>query len=217
MTQLVIHRTGDSRTDATLYPPVTGTAHRIPSHDGTELACLVAGDGPPLVLAHGSLVSSASWALMWRPLLDAGYRLIAYDLRGHGLSTLGSDGFGTGPYGRDLAPVLEHFDVRDGVTRMVRLVGCQPSMLDGAVGAVVPYRARRRELPVTNVDARRLDAAGRVREQRVGDRWPVGPEGVDAREPHACRLRVGGDAPADAALSSIAVEQRRGERLGVGA
>ena len=115
MTQLVIHRTGASRADAPLSPPVTGTPHRIRSYDGTELAALVAGDGPPLVLAHGSLVSSASWALMWRPLLDAGYRLIAYDLRGHGLSTLGTDGFGTGPYGRDLAAVLEHFDVRDGV------------------------------------------------------------------------------------------------------
>ena len=117
MTQLVLHRTGDSRTDAPLYPSVTGAPHRIRSYDGAGLAALVAGDGPPLVLAHGSLVSSASWALMWRPLLDAGYRLIAYDLRGHGLSTLGTDGFATGPYPRDLAAVLEHFDVRDIVAR----------------------------------------------------------------------------------------------------
>jgi pimeloyl-ACP methyl ester carboxylesterase len=115
MTRVVIRRTGDSRADASLYPPITGTPHGVRSYDGTELAVLVAGDGPPLVLAHGSLVSSSSWALMWRPLVDAGYRLIAYDLRGHGLSTLGGDGFGTGPYGRDLAAVLGHFEVRDGV------------------------------------------------------------------------------------------------------
>jgi pimeloyl-ACP methyl ester carboxylesterase len=115
MTQLAIHRTDHSHADASLYPPVTGTAQRVRSYDGTELAVLVAGDGPSLVLAHGSLVSSASWALMWRPLLDAGYRLIAYDLRGHGLSTLGADGFGAAPYGHDLAAVLDNFDVRDSV------------------------------------------------------------------------------------------------------
>jgi hypothetical protein len=108
MTRLVIHRTDHSHADASLYPPVMGTAQRVRSYDGTELAVLVAGDGPSLVFAYGSLVSSVSWALMWRPLLDAGYRLIAYDLRGHGLSTLGADGFGAAPYGRDLAAVLDN-------------------------------------------------------------------------------------------------------------
>jgi pimeloyl-ACP methyl ester carboxylesterase len=72
VTQLIIHRAGASEADACIYPPVTGAPHRVPCDDGTELAVLIAGDGPPLVLAHGSLVSSASWALMWRPLLEAG-------------------------------------------------------------------------------------------------------------------------------------------------
>jgi pimeloyl-ACP methyl ester carboxylesterase len=45
---------------------------------------LEAGDGPPLLLVHGSGMSAATWA----PLLPhlAGYRLIALDLPGFGLS-----------------------------------------------------------------------------------------------------------------------------------
>lgn len=99
----------------TTIPPLTGTGHRVRSYDGTDLSAVVAGDGMPLVLAHGALVSSAAWAPVWRALLPAGHRLIAYDLRGHGGSSLGSDGFGTTQFGRDLACVLEHFDIRGGV------------------------------------------------------------------------------------------------------
>jgi pimeloyl-ACP methyl ester carboxylesterase len=45
---------------------------------------LEAGDGPPLVLVHGSGMSASTWA----PLLPylAGHRLIAFDLPGFGLS-----------------------------------------------------------------------------------------------------------------------------------
>jgi 2-hydroxy-6-oxonona-2,4-dienedioate hydrolase len=48
---------------------------------------LEAGDGPPLLLVHGSGMSASTWA----PLLPylAGHRLIAFDLPGFGLS----DGF----------------------------------------------------------------------------------------------------------------------------
>jgi non-heme chloroperoxidase len=52
---------------------------------------------------------------LWQPLLAAGHQLIAYDLRGHGHSTLGRSGFGVQAYAQDLAAVLDHFDVRQGV------------------------------------------------------------------------------------------------------
>jgi non-heme chloroperoxidase len=71
--------------------------------------------GRPLVLTHGALLSLEAWALLWQPLLAAGHQLIAYDLRGHGRSTLGRSGFGVQAYAQDLAAVLDHFDVRQGV------------------------------------------------------------------------------------------------------
>jgi pimeloyl-ACP methyl ester carboxylesterase len=50
----------------------------------TAVRVLEAGDGPPLLLVHGSGMSASTWA----PLLPylAGHRLIAFDLPGFGLS-----------------------------------------------------------------------------------------------------------------------------------
>lgn len=95
------------------WPP-PATRHVVESYDGTRLVAIQAGEGLPIVLTHGALVTSASWARVWAPLVQVGYRLIAFDLRGHGGSDVGGDGFGPAQYGRDLASVLQAFDVRDG-------------------------------------------------------------------------------------------------------
>jgi 3-oxoadipate enol-lactonase len=64
------------------------------------------GEGPPVVLVHGIGQDHHSW----RPQLEAGisgYRLVAYDVRGHGHSTAG-DGRGTlAQLGEDLGRFLE--------------------------------------------------------------------------------------------------------------
>jgi pimeloyl-ACP methyl ester carboxylesterase len=92
-----------------------GDNHQVATGDGARLQAIVAGAGRPLVLTHGALLSLEAWALLWQPLLAAGHQLIAYDLRGHGRSTLGRSGFGVQAYAQDLAAVLDHFDVRRGV------------------------------------------------------------------------------------------------------
>lgn len=43
-------------------------------------------DGPPIILLHGWGVSAYLWRANLRPLAAAGYRVIAIDLPGHGLS-----------------------------------------------------------------------------------------------------------------------------------
>jgi pimeloyl-ACP methyl ester carboxylesterase len=83
--------------------------------DGTVLRALVAGEGPPVVLAHGYGVSLLEWNIVWAALVAGGYRVIAFDQRGHGRSTLGRDGTGSAPMAADCAAVLEHFNIRDGV------------------------------------------------------------------------------------------------------
>ncbi|OBG23238.1 alpha/beta fold hydrolase [Mycobacterium sp. 852002-51057_SCH5723018] len=88
---------------------------RIDRPDGTVLHALVAGQGPPVILVHGYTARILEWNLVWDELQAKGFRVIAFDQRGHGLSTLGADGIGSGPMAADLAAVLEHFDVDDGV------------------------------------------------------------------------------------------------------
>jgi pimeloyl-ACP methyl ester carboxylesterase len=72
---------------------------------GTETA-------PPLLLLHG-LVSGnmASWYSGIAPPLAASHRVILYDQRGHGGSTLGTAGFDLESQTRDLEQVLAHYDL----------------------------------------------------------------------------------------------------------
>jgi 3-oxoadipate enol-lactonase len=63
-------------------------------------------DGAPIVLVHSAVVNRRAWDGVVQPLVDAGYRVIAYDMRGFGESTSEDVEF-TG-HG-DLLAVLDHF------------------------------------------------------------------------------------------------------------
>jgi pimeloyl-ACP methyl ester carboxylesterase len=58
---------------------------RFESADGTVLACDVAGDGPPLVLVHGTSADHTRWAPVI-PALSADLTTYAMDRRGRGAS-----------------------------------------------------------------------------------------------------------------------------------
>jgi non-heme chloroperoxidase len=83
--------------------------------DGTRLRATSAGQGPPVAVAHGYAAGSREWNIVHDELIGLGYRVIAFDQRGHGRSTLGSDGIGSAQMAADYAALVEHFDVRDGV------------------------------------------------------------------------------------------------------
>jgi pimeloyl-ACP methyl ester carboxylesterase len=83
--------------------------------DGTVLHALVAGQGLPVVFVHGYTAAILEWNVVWDELLARGFRVIAFDQRGHGRSTTGSDGIGSEVMAADIAAVLQHFDIRDGV------------------------------------------------------------------------------------------------------
>lgn len=77
---------------------------------GGRLAAEDHGDpaAPPIVLVHSAVVNRRSWDDVVPRLIDAGYRTIAYDMRGFGQSTSEDVEF-TG-HG-DLLAVLDHFGV----------------------------------------------------------------------------------------------------------
>jgi non-heme chloroperoxidase len=100
---------------AVLSRALDGTEVRIPCGDGTRLRAVSNGVGTPVVLLHGLSQNLDEWTVLWPMLVGAGYRAIAFDIRGHGGSTVGTEGMTSGAAAQDIACVLEHFDVRGGL------------------------------------------------------------------------------------------------------
>jgi pimeloyl-ACP methyl ester carboxylesterase len=103
-----------------------------------------AGDGPVLALVHGITESRRTWDPLIAPLITAGYRVVALDLRGHG------DSSRVGPYdlatmASDLGAVLAAAEADDADDALV--VG---HSLGGAV--VSAYAAGGPCRGVVNVD-----------------------------------------------------------------
>jgi non-heme chloroperoxidase len=73
------------------------------------------GSGQPVVLIHGFPLDGESWGKQQAALLDAGYRVIAYDRRGFGQSTKTAGGFDYDTFAADLHAVLDELDLEDAV------------------------------------------------------------------------------------------------------
>lgn len=87
----------------------------VHTDDGAVIAATVAGEGPTVVLAHGYTNGRAVWSPVAHRLVESGHRVVLYDQRGHGESTVGVDGYTVARLGSDLRAVLEAGDVRDAV------------------------------------------------------------------------------------------------------
>lgn len=67
----------------------------------------------PVVLIHGFPLDGQSWDRQQHALLDAGYRVIAYDRRGFGASTKTATGSDYDTFAADLHAVIDELDLRD--------------------------------------------------------------------------------------------------------
>ncbi|MDE0546627.1 alpha/beta fold hydrolase [Microbacterium sp. C7(2022)] len=72
-------------------------------------------DAQPVVLIHGFPLNGESWGKQQAALLDAGYRVIAYDRRGFGSSTKTADGSDYDTFAADLHALMEDLDLGDAV------------------------------------------------------------------------------------------------------
>lgn len=71
------------------------------------------GRGLPVVLIHGWPLSSRSWESQVPALVEAGYRVIAYDRRGFGSSSQPWEGYDYDTFAADLDALLEHLAIQD--------------------------------------------------------------------------------------------------------
>jgi len=76
------------------------------------------GSGPAVVLIHGWPSSHKMWEFQMAPLVEAGYRVVAYDRRGFGASSKPWTGYDYDTMASDLNDLLTALDLRD-----VTLVG----------------------------------------------------------------------------------------------
>src|ERR1700761_5318699 len=71
------------------------------------------GSGEPIVLIHGYPLSSASWEKQVPVLLDAGYRVIAYDRRGFGKSSQPTTGYNYDTFAEDLHQLITQLKLKN--------------------------------------------------------------------------------------------------------
>ncbi|UDY36856.1 alpha/beta fold hydrolase [Dermatobacter hominis] len=109
-----IRETAHPDTDALLPPPDDVTHRTVTSADGAEIHLAERGEGRPLLLLHGVTLQWWVWGAQFNTLSDR-YRVIAWDMRGHGRSTVGRDGITLEAVADDVAAVLEQLDLRDAV------------------------------------------------------------------------------------------------------
>jgi len=72
-------------------------------------------DAQPVVLIHGFPLDGESWGKQQAVLLDAGYRVIAYDRRGFGASTKAGSGYDYDTFAADLHALMEDLELTDAV------------------------------------------------------------------------------------------------------
>ncbi len=90
-----------------------GLAASVKTDDGARLAIRRSGSGPPIVMVHGLTGNRDDWGPVARRLIASGFEVIAIELRGHGDSSRGRDGYGPRRLAADLAQALSALDLRD--------------------------------------------------------------------------------------------------------
>jgi len=93
-----------------------GDERFIERPDGTRIRTRSLGDGADtVVLAHGYGFTMDEWNIIAPMLAERDFRVIAFDQRGHGHSTPGSDGIGSIQMAGDYDAVIRGYDVEDAI------------------------------------------------------------------------------------------------------
>ena len=91
---------------------VNKTVNSITVKDGTVIHFKDWGTGTPVVFSHGWPLQGDAWEDQMMFLASHGYRVIAHDRRGHGLSSQPWQGNDMDTYADDLATLLDALDIK---------------------------------------------------------------------------------------------------------
>lgn len=98
-----------------MFPAGTNLVPKYVTVDSSRLRVLDVGRGPTVVLVHGLAASMYSWRQTIDPLVQAGYRVVAYDNRGFGFSDKPATGYSNAAYVHLLFGLLDSLGVSDAV------------------------------------------------------------------------------------------------------
>ena len=139
----------------------TAEAFTVPFQN-VHLAAHAWGEGPAVLLVHGWSGRGAQLGAFVQPLVDAGHRVVTFDLPAHG---------------RTPGRRLHGFDGRDAVLRMGEAVGPLQAVIAHSFGAVCTTLALKEGLAAGRVaylaPACHLDQAVRGFARQLGLSWPV--------------------------------------------
>lgn len=79
--------------------------------DGARLHVIQQGTGPAIVLLRGITLAATIWHYQLPELAAAGHRVVAFDQRGHGASTVGEEGLTLDRLAADVGEVLAALDL----------------------------------------------------------------------------------------------------------
>ena len=86
------------------YVTTVGTENSAP----IELYYEDHGTGQPVVLIHGYPLDGSSWEKQTQALLDAGFRVVTYDMRGWGESGAAENGYSIAVLADEATALIEH-------------------------------------------------------------------------------------------------------------
>ena len=93
-------------------------AHTVVGHGGTKLYVVEAGKptGKPILFIHGFSQCSLAWTKQLSSDLASSFRLLAMDIRGHGLSDKPRNAYGeSNIWADDVRAVIEQLDLKNSV------------------------------------------------------------------------------------------------------
>lgn len=102
--------------------PLPGANELVAAADGGRIHCFSMGSGPTVLLAHGYLLDYTVYRPMFSRLAAAGYRVVAFDQRGHGGSRAGSAGCTAQAAAADYRALFERFGI-EGATLVGHSMG----------------------------------------------------------------------------------------------
>jgi pimeloyl-ACP methyl ester carboxylesterase len=150
----------------------------VTTRDHTQLYVKDWGSGQPVVLIHGWPLSADSWDDLAMPLVEAGFRTIAYDRRGFGRSSQPWSGYDYDTLADDLDAVIEHcgavnpilvgFSMGGGeVARYLSRHALRPVAKAVLVSSILPFRMRTADNPTGTEQAAFDRSAHAIRDDRA--------------------------------------------------